>query len=222
MPNINIAWRNRLVAFGSAAIVGIAMELGAPAWLHGISRAVSAYDAAALTLVVLFWSVAMHADPERTQRRAAQEDPGRNIVLGIVLVAVVAGLASAIAILGHGPQVATRSEKFVGYGLAIGAVVVGWLLIHTMFTFRYAHLYYFDDDDDNEADRGLTFPGGEDPSDYDFAYFSFVVGMTYQVSDVQITDRRVRRLVLYHALISFAYATMILALAINIVSGLVH
>jgi uncharacterized membrane protein len=222
MRNLSLPWRHRVAAFGIAAVIAFAIVLAAPAWLIGISRIVAAYDAAAFALVVMVWTVAMHGDPERTAQRAAVEDPGRNIVLAIVLLSVTAGLGSAIAILGRGPHVATMTEKGVAYGLAIGAVVVGWVLIHTMFTLRYAHLYYYDDDDDNEADRGLTFPGGEDPSDYDFAYFSFVIGMTFQVSDVQITDRRTRRLVLFHALISFAYSTMILALVINIVSGLLH
>ena len=210
---MSVVWRNRLIGFAIAVLTAAAVVLGAPAWLRGISRAVAAYDATAAVLVAAFWALAMHSDPARTQRRAALEDPGRNVVLAVVLLSVAAGLASAL----H-----TASEKGIADGLAIGAVVIGWLLIHTIFTLRYAHIYYFDDDDDNEADRGLKFPGTDDPNDFDFAYFSFVIGMTFQVSDVQITDRRVRRLVLFHALISFAYSTMILALAINIVSGLLH
>jgi uncharacterized membrane protein len=219
---MSVVWRNRLIGFAIAVLTAAAVVLGAPAWLRGISRAVAAYDATAAVLVAAFWALAMHSDPARTQRRAALEDPGRNVVLAVVLLSVAAGLASAVAILGHGPALHTASEKGIADGLAIGAVVIGWLLIHTIFTLRYAHIYYFDDDDDNEADRGLKFPGTDDPNDFDFAYFSFVIGMTFQVSDVQITDRRVRRLVLFHALISFAYSTMILALAINIVSGLLH
>jgi uncharacterized membrane protein len=219
---LSVPWRNRVIAFGSAAAVALVVMLVAPHWLHGVSRVVAAYDAAALSLIVFFWTVAIQADPERTKSRAALEDPGRNVVLAIVLASVTAGLGSAVAVLGRGPKLETPNEKTLAYGLAVGAVVLGWLVIHTMFTFRYAHLYYYDDDDDNEADRGLTFPGGADPSDFDFAYFAFVIGMTFQVSDVQVTDRRVRRVVLFHGLISFAYSTMILALAINIVSGLLH
>jgi uncharacterized membrane protein len=91
-----------------------------------------------------------------------------------------------------------------------------------MFVFRYAHLFYFDSDDDGTAQRGLIFPGTKEPNDFDFAYFSFVIGMTFQVSDVQIKDSGVRRVALFHALISFAYNTTIVALVINIVSGLFH
>jgi uncharacterized membrane protein len=101
-------------------------------------------------------------------------------------------------------------------------VCLGWFLIHTLFVFRYAHLYYFDSDRDGTAQRGLTFPGTTDPDDYDFAYFSFVVGMTFQVSDVQITDPGVRTVVLVHAILSFAYNTAILALVVNLASGLLN
>ena len=122
-------------------------------------------------------------------RRAA--DPGRNIVLGVVLISIVAGLASAIIILGKGPNV-PPSDRNIALALGIGAVVLGWFLIHTTFIFRYAHLFYYDSDQDGTAQRGLDFPGTKDPDDYDFAYFSFVIGMTFQVSDVQITDPGVR------------------------------
>jgi len=100
--------------------------------------------------------------------------------------------------------------------------VLGWFLIHTIFLFRYAHLYYFDSDDDGSAQRGLAFPGTQNPNDYDFAYFSFVIGMTFQVSDVQILDSGVRRLALIHAMISFGYNSTILALGINLISSLLH
>lgn len=221
-PFMQAPWRGRLIVFSAAALAVLAVNVAAPVWLTGISRAVAAYDAAAAVLIVLFWTLAMHANPSHTQERAAVEDPGRNAVLGIVLLSVIIGLASAIAILGRVPHVNTVNEKLVIYLLGVGAVVTGWLLIHTLFTFRYAHLFYFDDDDDNQADRGLTFPGTKEPSDFDFAYFSFVVGMTFQVSDVQVTDSGVRRVVLFHGLISFAYNTAILALVINIASGLLH
>ena len=222
MRSLPLPWRNRLAGFGLAAIVAAAVVIFAPAWLAGIPRIVAAYDGAAAALLATLWLLGIHSDAKRTQVRAAVEDPGRDIVLAAVLISVAAGLGSAVAILGTSPHTATANEKGVVYGLAIGAVVLGWLVIHTMFLFRYAHMFYYDDDDDNEADRGLNFPGNEDPNDYDFAYFSFVIGMTFQVSDVQITDTKLRKVALAHALVSFAYSTMILALAINIVSGLLH
>ena len=147
-----------MLIFGAALMAAFAVVLGAPPWLAGTSRAVAAYDAAAIVLIVLFWTVAMHARAEQTEQRAAAEDPGRNVVLGMVLLSVAVGLASAIIILGRGPHVPNLHDKLISYALAIGAVVSGWFLIHTMFTLRYAHLFYFDENDDHQADGGLTFP----------------------------------------------------------------
>jgi len=222
LPFVHTPWRGRALGFGLAGLVGLATLAAAPAWLKGTSRAVAAYDAAAVVLIFIFWTFAMHRHAPDTQSRAAVDDPGRNVVLAVVLLTVLTGLASAVVLLGQAPHVSTAAEKTTVYVLALIAVVAGWFVIHTTFTFRYAHLYYYDDDDDNEADRGLTFPGNEDPNDYDFAYFSFVVGMTFQVSDVQVTDPGVRRVVLMHGLISFGYNSMILALVVNILSSLLH
>ncbi len=210
------------MGFGSALIAAGAVAFFAPAWISGATRSVAVYDAAAVVLIAVYWFIAMHQDPNDTACRAAVEDPGRNAVLFLVLGSVVFGLAAAIGILGRGPHVSGNGERNVIYAVGLLAVVAGWALIHTMFVFRYAHLYYFDSDDDGSAQRGLIFPGTAEPNDFDFAYFSFVIGMTFQVSDVAIKDSGVRRLALLHALISFSYNTTIVALVINILSGLFH
>ncbi len=219
---IRSPWRGRIVGFGAATVAALATAFFAPAWIHGTTRSVATYDAAALVLIASFWFISMHRDPTDTACRAAVEDPGRNAVLVLVLASVGFGLAAAVVILGKGPHVDNPHEKLVIYAVGLLAVIAGWVLIHTMFVFRYAHLFYFDSDDDGSAQRGLIFPGTEEPNDFDFAYFSFVIGMTFQVSDVQIKDSGVRRVALVHALISFAYNTTIVALVINILSGLFH
>lgn len=89
-----------------------------------------------------------------------------------------------------------------------------------MYSLHYAHVYYGDSDENKQTDEGLEFPGNQKPDYLDFAYFSFVVGMTCQVSDVQVTSQRMRRLTLLHGIISFGFNTIILALLINTVSGL--
>ncbi len=197
------------------------VALFAPGWLHGTVRAVAAYDAAAIVLLAIDWTMGLRNDAAHTARRAAQADPGRNVVLLVVLVSIIAGLASAVVILGHGPNV-PASDRNVALGFGILAVVLGWVLIHTTFIFRYAHLFYYDSDQDGTAQRGLIFPGTKDPDDYDFAYFSFVIGMTFQVSDVQITDPGVRSVALFHAILSFGYNTAILALGVNLASSLLN
>ncbi len=222
LPFIHTPWRARFVGFGVAAIGAVDVAIFAPKWIEGTLRAAAAYDAAALVLIVTFWVLAMHSDPEHTRHRAAIEDPGRNVVLALVLLSIAIGLAGAVVILGQGPHVASGNQKIAAYLIGLAAVVCGWFLIHTLFTFRYAHLFYFDSDNDDEPDGGLKFPDTKDPSDYDFLYFSFIIGMTFQVSDVEVTDSRVRQVVLFHSLISFGYNTAIVALSINILSGLFH
>ena len=106
--------------------------------------------------------------------------------------------------------------------LTLLTVVTSWTLLHTLFGLRYAHTFYGDSQQSgvHEHAGGLIFPGNRPPDYFDFAYFSFVVGMTSQVSDVQITSRRMRRLTLVHSVLSFGFNTIILALLINTVSGL--
>ena len=101
------------------------------------------------------------------------------------------------------------------------SVLFSWSLVHTIFTFHYAHLYYDAEKDDKLQNReGLSFPKDRSPDYIDFAYFSFVVGMTFQVSDVQVTDKRMRKLVLAHGLISFLLNTFVVALTVNFIAGL--
>lgn len=108
--------------------------------------------------------------------------------------------------------------------LSIASVACSWWLVHTIFTFRYAHLYYKSSSKINSEDKyieGLEFPNEKEPDYLDFVYFSFVLGMTFQVSDVQITSKRIRRLALIHGILSFAFNTVILALSINVISNLI-
>ncbi len=191
-----------------------------PTWLLGATRLVAAYDGAALTLLAFMWKAGLHADPELTKARAAADDPGRNLTSLVVLLAVILGLVAAIAILGHGPKVHHPSEKWAAYILGVIAVSAGWFLVHTVYTFRYAHLYWYDDDGDGTECGGITFPGTERPSDWDFAYFAFCIGTSFAVSDPQVTETRVRREVISHSIISFAYNSVIVGMVINLFAGI--
>lgn len=215
------ALRPIVAALGVAAIVAVLMTFG-PHWFKPMVRVVACYDAAAITMLIWHWKILLQYDANATRVRAATQDPGRDAVFVLALAAVAFGFAAAFEILGRGPNDTVASHDVAIYALGFGAVVLGWLLIHTMMSFRYAHLFYTDRNRDKQIDRGLKFPGDDDPNYADLAYFSFVIGMTFQVSDVQITGRGIRRLVLAHGLISFAYSTAIIALVVNIVSGLLH
>jgi uncharacterized membrane protein len=105
--------------------------------------------------------------------------------------------------------------------IAVAGMLFSWVLIHTGFTLRYAHIFYGDHKTKpNTHAGGLNFPGDTMPDYLDFAYFSFVLGMTFQVSDIQITSKRFRRLALLHGLISFSFDTTMIALTINILAGI--
>ena len=216
------AWRtrHRAIAFGSSALIALLVYVVVPTWLHGATRFAAAYDAGILTLLGFFWRTGLHADAALTRARAAADDPGRNVVLLVVLSAVVFGLVSAVAIIGHGPKAQTPLELGEAYGLAVIAISAGWLLVHTVYTFRYAHLYWFDDDGDGTECGGIKFPGTEEPSDWDFAYFSFCIGASFAVSDPQVTETRVRREVITHSVISFAYNSVIVGMMVNLFAGI--
>ena len=187
-----------------------------PAWFPPRERFVAAWSAFALALLAAAWFFAMSADATRTRLRAAQNDPGRNLVLVIVIAASAMGLVAAIGVLGHDPTDKTHPAIIIG--LALLAIALSWTLIHTTMTLRYAHLYYYG----AATGSGILFPGSPEPSDLDFAYFAFVIGMTFQTSDVSITDSRIRLLALLHGLIAFVYNVAIIAVAVNIATGLLH
>ncbi len=148
-------------------------------------------------------------------------DQGRVGVLAFVLVAIGASVA-AIFFLLEKPKDASGPAALQVF-FAAATIACSWVLTHVMFALHYAHRYYRDDPRTAEEDAtgGLVFPGGADPDYWDFVYFSFVIGMTSQVSDVQVSSRAMRRLVISHGVLSFAFYTIVLALSINIVAGLI-
>ena len=152
------------------------------------------------------------------KRMADQQDAGKWMVLFLTLIAASASL---IAIAAEVPPIAHAGgmEKILRIGLIASTIVLSWAFIHTIFALHYAHDYYSRPRGGKHQD--LVFPGGEAPNYMDFVYFSFTIGMTFQVSDVQITDRTFRSLALMHGIISFFYSTVIVALTINLFAGLI-
>ncbi len=194
----------------------------APTWMPTLVRVVAAYDIAVVSLLAWYASLVVRSTPQETKALASEEDPGRNAVFWIAISAVVFGIVAAFNVLGHGPHNLPYAQELSIDGLAFAAVALGWLLIHTIFIFRYAHLYHRAGSGAAPKDPGLNFPGGADLAFMDFAYFSLVVGMTFQVSDVQVTSRSVRSVVLLQGLIAFFYYTTLVALVVNLVSGLLR
>ena len=202
----------RLVIATALGVIAYALITPAddvPWWM----RAVVGWDVAALSLCVLAWSVILRASPTETKRRAGSDDPGRHVVFAVAMVSSMFSFFAAAFVLRHVKNLPAASQMTWTL-LTLGAVVLSWTLAHTMYTLRYAHLYYR-----KGSSHGIQFPGDQPPSDIDFAYFSFTIGMCFQVSDVVVTSTRCRRSVLLHAVLSFVYNTAILALALNLVFG---
>ena len=193
---------------------GVATALLLPADMGAGARLVGGWDVGALLVAALCWSLILNESPDRTKQRAAADDPGRHVVWFIVLFSSAASLFAATVVLRQARQCAPQLRDIV-VGLCLFAVGIAWALTHTSYALRYAHLYYR-----GESVGGLEFPGNEPPGLMDFAYFAFTIGMCFQVSDVTISARRLRRTVLSHSLLAFAYNTTILALALNLVAGL--
>ncbi|MDB4904754.1 MAG: hypothetical protein JWQ63_4035 [Mucilaginibacter sp.] len=176
----------------------------------------------ALMVIILDWIIILSSHPREVRKIAKIQDSSRTIIFLFVLAASITSLGAIVFLLkstkGHSGR--GVNEHIL---LAISAVAVSWWLVHTIFTLLYAHLYYDTDTDAGETKTigGLMFPGNEEPDYLDFVYFSFVIGMTFQVSDIEISSRYIRRFAILHALMSFAFNTAILALSINVISGLV-
>ena len=208
-----------MMALGVSAIVFFLLngKMSAPALI------LVTWIGCALTVIILNWIIIFSSHPMEVRKIAKLQDSSRTFLFLFITAAAVISLGAIVYLL-KSTKGLPEAGKNAHILLAIGAVVISWFLLHTIFTLRYAHLYYDPDTDidgETKAVGGLQFPGKDQPDYLDFVYFSFIVGMTFQVSDVNITSRRIRRVCLAHALMSFAFNTAILALSINVVSGLV-
>lgn len=174
----------------------------------------------AFTVIVMDWIIIFTSHPQEVRKNAQLQDSNRTFIFLFVIASAIMSLGAIIFLLLSAKGKTGEGVAFPVI-LALTSVLVSWWLVHTLFTLRYAHLYY-EPEHAQKPIGGLDFPGNEKDPDYlDFVYFSFVIGMTFQVSDVEITSRRIRRLALFHALIAFAFNTAIVALSINIISGLI-
>ncbi len=204
----------------SAGVSGTVFLL-LPTNIHLATRLIAAWDAFALTELMLTWMLITGLNHQQVKRVSEQQDLSRTIIFFVVVIVASVSLLAVGLLLG--PAKGVRQD-FMHFHLALSVIAVAssWLLLHTVFGMHYAHRFYqvHPPLHNGSALRGLDFPGDTAPDYFDFAYFAFVIGMTFQVSDVEITSRAMRRLALIHALISFAFNTIILALTINVVFSL--
>jgi uncharacterized membrane protein len=190
-----------------------------PVKMEGATRTMVGWDIFCLCEIAIGLAIFTSVCPKQLRVLASREDASRPVVFSIVLIAIIGSLGGVLLLLKNqeGWVLSKGLETFI----YITGVIFSWVLLHMMYTHRYAHLYYGDHPTrKNEIAKGLDIPGDEPPDYIDFAYFSFVIGMTFQVSDIEISSRQIRRVVLIHGLLSFLFNTVIVALTINVVVDL--
>jgi uncharacterized membrane protein len=174
------------------------------------------WNAGGLFYLAWAWLTIGPLDPRDTMARARPDDPDRLTSDGIVIIAAVASLA-AVALLLTREAHEGGTTKDVYAALALLSVAVAWAVVHTVFTLRYASLYY----KGPHEEGGIGFNQDAPPRYMDFAYLAFGIGATFQVSDTNISTSEIRATVLRHSLLSYVFATVILAAMINLVASLV-
>jgi uncharacterized membrane protein len=156
---------------------------------------------------------------DEMRARSAREDQGRGTILAVVLTAAVATII-AVALELSLAKDAHGLERILRITLAFVTVAASWFMVHTIFALHYAHEYY-DCDEAMAADEGgLHFPGDQEPDYWDFLHFSIIIGVASQTADIEITSKQMRHLNTLHALFSFAFNTVVVALTINLLAGL--
>lgn len=203
----------------SIGISGCVFVLTTNAALSPLIRVMLLWDVFALTYSITCWIVFFDRSVQQIRAFAREEDGSRTFVFILILLACFASMFMVLLLmLSHE---ASETTPALYLSVAIAGILLSWFMVHTMFTMHYAHIYYDDDDNDSRKHaEGLNFPEEKRPDYLDFAYFSFVIGMTFQVSDVEVSARKLRRIVLLHGLLSFGLNTFVVALTINLVAGL--
>ncbi len=168
----------------------------------------------------LTWRLMVKATPNSMRRHATQEDPGR-LVISILVTAAACASLFAIGFILHDKGL-ENNLLILHVALSVITIVGSWLLVHTIFASHYARDYYKTGKSLSQCKKdGLDFPSDDEPDYWDFLYFSFVIGMTSQTSDVEITSREIRRLALMHGVLAFFFNTTIVAMTINIIAGMI-
>ncbi|UPK69757.1 DUF1345 domain-containing protein [Chitinophaga filiformis] len=203
----------------SAGIAGGVFLLTQTLSLTPLIRIVLLWDVFALAYNITCWAVFFNRTVDEIRKYARKEDGSRIFVFIVILLACFASMLMVLLLMISDES--KEADKLLYIPVAIAGILFSWTMVHTMFAFHYAHIYYDDDEDHVEKQAGgLEFPEEPEPDYLDFAYFSFVIGMTFQVSDVEISARKLRRIALLHGLLAFGLNTFVVALTINLVAGL--
>ena len=203
------------ISIGLAGLV----FLFVPSTVHLESRILASWSSGILCFLTLLLFIFSDSTPEKTRSRAQRLEPNPHMVFTLV---IFTALASIFAI---GFMLSNGKGKPDDVALSIVAILCSWLLTHTTFALHYARFYYDNDGLGFDPQRGyvggLEFPGEESPDYFDFMYFAFTISMTSQTSDVSITSRPLRRIVLAHEIVSFFFYSIIIGFVVNTIDGLI-
>jgi uncharacterized membrane protein len=198
-----------VIAIAAGLVCGLAVTLTG----HAEFGVLVGWDVATLVYLVRAWMVIWPMDAEDTAQHAVRNDPTRRVAELLLIVAALASLVSVGFVLARAAHT-TGASELLRVGLGVLSVVLSWTVVHTIFTLRYARLYYYG------ADGGIDFNQPEPPDYGDFAYVAFSIGMTFQVSDTSLSGREMRRTALKHSLLSYLFGTGVLATTINLVASI--
>ncbi len=214
-------WRSLLlrprVFFG--AIAGISALFLLPPSLKPAVRSSLAWDIGGLVYLALALVLMLRFNAAKMKARSARADDGGAVILVLVLIAILASFAAMTGLAGEARD-APKAEKLWYLGLAGATLFISWLVTQVVFTIHYAHQHYARNPDGTDT-PSLVFPSDDKPDYWDFFYFATSIGATSQTSDVSIRTKAMRRLVTLHAIVSFFFNTMVLAITINIAAGLI-
>ena len=204
--------RMRVIVAGSIGIiVAVATAFAAP-WQLAV---LTGWDASAVTLLAWIWTSIAPLSATETRAVATREDDSRAAALLLLLVACTVSLVGVILAFIEAENSHGALQVLLNLSSVTG-VLLSWAVVHTVFTLRYAHVYF------TNTPGGIDFPRESMPDYHDFAYVAFTVGMTFQVSDTNLTTKAMRCVVLRHALLSLLFGVVIVAMTINLVAGLVR
>jgi uncharacterized membrane protein len=189
-----------------------------PSHLPPITRAVLAWDIGVGLFLILALQMFLSERLAHMERDAAAQQEGEWTVFGLTLLGSIVSFVALISVFAA--LKADPAMQGLRVALVAATLLESWLMTHATFALRYAHEFYSRDISPLQIDGGLEFPGTERPDYLDFVYFALVLGMTFQVSDVQITSRKLRRLATLHGLVAFLFNTVIVALTVNLAAGL--
>jgi uncharacterized membrane protein len=205
----------RAVIVGSIGLIVAVVLLWFVPWGMAV---VAGWDAAALAFLISVWPIIIRANSSHAAQLATREDETRGSATVLLLAASVASLLGVgFALLLAGQESGPLKVLLVGF--AVLTVVLSWTVVNTVFTLRYADQHF------GSGAAGIAFGdsnGPETPSYRDFAYVAFTIGMCYQVSDTTVRDRRIRRTVLSHALLSYVFGVAIVGGSVNLIAGLIR